>query len=192
MTSPLSKVLFRRAIGESGVVVLLGDPLKLSQAEKRGETLAAGWRVPAEPSLKDLRAVSAIDIFSAEPDYLVPPYIRAPNLGIAIDGYIFPTKPAQVFATGQEHRVVAIPNGDVVEHIGESHAAKLWHVGRCRRPRVCGVHRSAKTKIALPELGRRISGASSAGISVDQLPPPTPAGIATYCFPFAKYEIGNP
>jgi hypothetical protein len=56
---------------------------------------------------------------------------------------------------------------------------------------VCGVHRSAKAKIALPELERRISGASSGGISVDQLPL-TPAGIATYCFPFAKYEIGNP
>ena len=36
--------------------------------------------------------------------------------------------------------------------------------------------------MALPELGRRISGASSAGISVAQAPPPTPDGMATYCF----------
>src|SRR6266550_366793 len=46
MTSPLSKGLFRRVIGESGAVILLGDPLTLSQAEKRGEALAAGWKVP--------------------------------------------------------------------------------------------------------------------------------------------------
>jgi para-nitrobenzyl esterase len=75
MTSPLSKGLFRRAIGESGAVILLGDPLTLSQAEKRGEALAAAWKVPADAPLKDLRAVSAADIFSAEPDYLVPGYI---------------------------------------------------------------------------------------------------------------------
>src|SRR5262245_34157900 len=50
----------------------------------------------------------------------------------------------------------------------------------------------ANTSRALPEFGRRISGASSGGIRVDQLPPPMPAGIATYCFPFARYVIGNP
>src|SRR6185369_7128653 len=51
---------------------------------------------------------------------------------------------------------------------------------------------NAKTNKALPEFGRRISGASSGGISVVQLPPPTPAGIATYCLPLAVYVIGNP
>src|SRR5712671_2606805 len=44
---------------------------------------------------------------------------------------------------------------------------------------------SANTSRPLPELGRRIVGASSGAISVDQLPPPIPAGTATYCFPFA-------
>lgn len=117
MTSPLSKGLFRRAIGESGAVILLGDPLTLSQAEKRGETFAAGWKVPAEPSLKDLRAVSSADILSTEPDYLVPPYILAPNLGITIDGYVFPKKPAEVFATGQEHRVALLLGNNALERI---------------------------------------------------------------------------
>src|ERR1700730_2555037 len=39
MTSPLSKGLFRRVIGESGAAILVGvgDPPTLSQAEKRGE-----------------------------------------------------------------------------------------------------------------------------------------------------------
>src|SRR6185503_20385563 len=44
---------------------------------------------------------------------------------------------------------------------------------------------SANTRIELPLLGRRISGASSGANSVDQLPPPMPAGTATYCLPFA-------
>src|SRR5260370_24004168 len=35
MTSPLSKGLFRRVIGESGAVILVGDPLTLAEAEKR-------------------------------------------------------------------------------------------------------------------------------------------------------------
>ena len=50
----------------------------------------------------------------------------------------------------------------------------------------------ANTNIALPDLGCRISGANSAGISVDQLPPPVPAGMAMYCFPFTRYVIGKP
>src|SRR5258708_33542664 len=50
----------------------------------------------------------------------------------------------------------------------------------------------AKTRIALPDFACRISGVNSAGIRVDQLPPPVPAGMAMYCFPFARYVIGNP
>jgi para-nitrobenzyl esterase len=105
MTSPLSKGLFRRVIGESGAVTLSGDPLALSQAEKRGETLAAGWKVPASASVQDLRAVSAVDILKAGPNN---PQTQPPNLGITIDGYVFPKKPAEVFATGQEHRVALL------------------------------------------------------------------------------------
>ena len=51
---------------------------------------------------------------------------------------------------------------------------------------------SAKTSTALPDFGWRISGANSDGIRVDQLPPPVPAGMAMYCFPLARYVIGNP
>ena len=116
MTSPLSKGLFKRVIGESGAVILGGDPLTLAQAEKRGETFAARWNVPADASVKDLRAVSAADILQAEPNYFgaVPPAdarhadridTPPPNLGVTIDGYVFPKQPAEVFATGQEHRI---------------------------------------------------------------------------------------
>ena len=43
-----------------------------------------------------------------------------------------------------------------------------------------------KTSKLFPELGLRICPASSGAISVDQLPPPIPAGMAMYCFPLAK------
>jgi hypothetical protein len=54
MTSPLSKGLFQRVIGESGPVIfldnLVGKPNALAQAEKRGEILVSRWNVPAEAS----------------------------------------------------------------------------------------------------------------------------------------------
>jgi para-nitrobenzyl esterase len=102
MTSPLSKGLFRRAIGESGTVFVFGDPLKLSQAEKRGESIAEGWDHRGA-SIKDLRAVSAADVLKA-PNFST----TFPNLGITIDGYVLPKKPADVFATGKEHGVALL------------------------------------------------------------------------------------
>ena len=115
MTSPLSKGLFKRAIGESGAVILLGDPLTLPQAEKRGETWAAGWKVPAGASVRDLRAVSAADILAAEePNFIAAP---APNLGVTVDGYVFPKQPAKVFAAGQQHRVALLLGSNARERI---------------------------------------------------------------------------
>ena len=115
MTSPLSKGLFRRAIGESGAVILVGDPLTLPQAEKRGEALVAGWKLPAGAPLKDLRAVSTPDILKADPDYL--DFANFMNLGITIDGYVFPKKPAEVFAAGQEHRVALLLGSNARERV---------------------------------------------------------------------------
>ncbi len=117
MTSPLSKGLFRRAIGESGSVVLVGDPLTLQQAEKRGEKLVAGWKVPAGASLRDLRAVSAADILKAEPNYLSEITTALPNLGVTVDGYVFPKRPAEVFAAGQEHSVALLHGSNSREQV---------------------------------------------------------------------------
>ncbi|MGA2563081.1 MAG: carboxylesterase family protein [Steroidobacteraceae bacterium] len=114
MTSPLSKGLFRRVIGESGAVVLLGDPLTLAQAEHRGEAQAARWKLPVDPSLQDLRAVSAVDILNAEPNYLQAP---APNGGITVDGHVFPQAPAKVFASAQEHRVALLLGNNSLERV---------------------------------------------------------------------------
>jgi para-nitrobenzyl esterase len=119
MTSPLSKGLFRRVIGESGAVILVGDPLMLPEAEKRGETLAAGWNVPADGSLTNMRAVSAPDILKA--DHYVDAATNLagyfPNLGITIDGYVFPNKPAEVFSAGQEHRVALLLGSNSRERV---------------------------------------------------------------------------
>jgi para-nitrobenzyl esterase len=107
MTSPLSKGLFRKVIAESGSVVLAGNPRTLQQAEERGEALAAGWKIPSgATSAKSLRSVSATDILKAEPDYIRDMLRVFPNLGITVDGYVVPKRPAEVFATGKEHDVL--------------------------------------------------------------------------------------
>lgn len=41
-------------------------------------------------------------ILAKEPNFLQKP---PQNLGLAIDGYAFPERPADVFASGREHRV---------------------------------------------------------------------------------------
>jgi para-nitrobenzyl esterase len=107
MTSPLSKGLFHRAIAESGAVVLVGEPSTLAAAEKRGQAAAARWKAPADASLQTLRAISTADILAGEPNYSAGDAIsdNFPNLGITVDGYVFPRKPAQVFAGGGQHRV---------------------------------------------------------------------------------------
>ena len=46
-----------------------------------------------------------------------------------------------------------------------------------------GCFGSANTMIALPPVGRLISGLRRSGIAVPQLAAPTPTGIATYCRP---------
>jgi para-nitrobenzyl esterase len=116
MTSPLSKGMFRRAIGESGTGIEpgVGQPLTLEQAERRGEAFAARWPLPPNPSARDLRTVSTADILKAEPNYL---QALPPNLGITIDGYVFPKRPAEVFAVGEEHRVELLLGNNSRERI---------------------------------------------------------------------------
>ena len=102
MTSPLSRGLFRRVIGQSGAVVLVGDPLSLNDAEARGVSLAETWGAGTKPSITALRAVPTTAILDAEPNFLQHP---APNLGVTVDGYVFEKQPAALFAEGREHRV---------------------------------------------------------------------------------------
>jgi len=125
MTSPLSKGLFHRAIAESGAVVLVGEPSTLAEAEKRGQAAAARWKVPPEASLDTLRKVSPADILSAEPNFLGDGIGELfPNLGITVDGYVFPRKPALVFAGGQQHRVPMLLGSNGREQVPGSTLAK--------------------------------------------------------------------
>jgi para-nitrobenzyl esterase len=113
MTSPLSRGLFTRAIGESGSVLGVGAPLALAEAEKTGETIAARWGLAAGSSLADMRAVPADDIVKADSDFVV----THPDLGVTVDGYAFPQNPAAVFAAGKEHRVALLHGNNSRERI---------------------------------------------------------------------------
>ena len=119
MTSPLAAGLFHRVIGQSGAVVLVGDPLSLPQAEKRGEMSAARW-APPNAAVRDLRRVSAADILAAEPDNIaIGDNVASslPNLGVTVDGYVLPRKPAEIFAAGQQHRTPLLLGNNAREQI---------------------------------------------------------------------------
>jgi para-nitrobenzyl esterase len=122
MTSPLSRGLFRRAIAQSGAVVLLGDPLALPEAEKRGVSLVASPGA-ANMSLRELRALPADMILAKEPNLLQ----KLPqNLGLAIDGYVFRERPADVFASGLEHHVDMLLGNMAHEWIPGSRSPADW------------------------------------------------------------------
>jgi para-nitrobenzyl esterase len=125
MTSPLSKGLFHRAIAESGAVVLVGEPSTLAEAEKRGQAAAARWKVPADASVEMLRAVPTAEIIAAQANLFGDGIANLfPNLGITVDGYVFPRKPAQVFATGGQHRVPMLLGSNAREQVPGSVVAK--------------------------------------------------------------------
>lgn len=113
MTSPLSRGLFKRAIGESGSVVGIGVPLSLAQAEKNGEAAVARWGLAGQASAGDMRGIAADDILKDDARF---PQTH-PDLGITVDGYVFPTSPAAVFAAGKEHRVALLHGNNARERI---------------------------------------------------------------------------
>jgi para-nitrobenzyl esterase len=123
MTSPLSRGLFRRAIAQSGAVVLLGEPLSLPEAEKRGVSLVAPSGAGSSTSLQALRALPANMILAREPNFLK----KLPqNLGVTIDGYAFPERPADVFAAGREHRVDMVLGNVAHEWVPGSRPPADW------------------------------------------------------------------
>jgi len=125
LTSPLSKGLFHRAIAESGPVVLVGEPSTLVEAEKRGQAAASRWKILADASLDTLRAVSTADILAAEANLFGDGIANAfPNLGITVDGYVFPRKPAHIFATGAQYRVPMLLGNNGREQVPGSVLAK--------------------------------------------------------------------
>ncbi|PWU01101.1 MAG: carboxylesterase family protein [Terriglobia bacterium] len=118
MTSPLAKGLFHRAIAESGTVTRNPDdatlrmtalgavmqvkkgPVTYSDAAERAEAEQAGEKLGA--SLHDLRAMSAADLLKAA---AAPRQSIGPANGVAVDGWVIPRPPAEVFATAKQQRV---------------------------------------------------------------------------------------
>jgi len=99
MTSPLSKGLYQRVIGESGPVVA---PPSLAEAEKKGQDLAAKLGINGDTVLAKLRAVSAADLQKATGQGLA---FLGPTLGVNVDGYVFPEPPMKAFALGHQQKV---------------------------------------------------------------------------------------
>ena len=123
MTSPLAKGLFHKVIAESGTVtrnpdaatlamtalgpvmavksgdVTYSDAPGLAEAEKNGEELL---HAPKAPAVDYLRSLSAADILKAAAS---PHKSIGPANGVVVDGWVLPRPPAEVFATGRQHRV---------------------------------------------------------------------------------------
>lgn len=96
MASPLSRDLFRGAIGESGSLLgsLSAEPL--DQGEQTGKKFAS--HVGAQ-SLAELRAMPAESLLAATADRNVP---RFP---ITVDGYFFPKAPSKIYEQGEQSQV---------------------------------------------------------------------------------------
>jgi para-nitrobenzyl esterase len=129
MTSPLAAGLFHKVIAESGTVtrnpdaatlamtalgplmpvksgdVTYSDAHALAEAEKTGGELLPG-------KLSDLRSLPATDILKATAS---PRKSIGPANGVVVDGWVLPKPPAEVFATGHEHRVPLLAGNNVRE-----------------------------------------------------------------------------
>jgi len=99
MTSPLSKGLYRRVIGESGPVVA---PPALSEGEKKDEALVAKLNITGGSILKKLRALSSAELEQTTGQGLA---FIGPTLGVVVDGWVFPESPMKAFYQGKEQRV---------------------------------------------------------------------------------------
>ena len=102
MTSPLTRGLFHRVIGQSGPVVA---PPPLAEAEKKGEDLALQLTAGGQPGLKGMRALSSAELQKATGQGLS---FLGPMLGVVVDGWVFPESPMKVFTAGKEHRVALL------------------------------------------------------------------------------------
>lgn len=99
MTSPLAAGLFEKAIGESGAA-FAPSVLSRADAERFGEETAAAMNAPAgSRAIAFLRNIPAPDLLSK----LGARATQWPN-GFTpdVDGWVLPTSPRQVFASGQE------------------------------------------------------------------------------------------
>jgi para-nitrobenzyl esterase len=96
MASPLSKNLFRAALGESGGLFGPLAPMSLSEAEKRGEKFK---KLVGAHSLAELRSVPASKLLKATAQK------DSPRFRVDIDGYYLPEQPVKIFSAGKQAQV---------------------------------------------------------------------------------------
>jgi len=96
MASPLSRNLFRGAIGESGSILGALSATPLSEGEQTGEKFA---KMIGAKSLNELRSLSADSLLAATAGENVP---RFP---ITVDGYFFPKSPYEIYKQGEQAQV---------------------------------------------------------------------------------------
>ncbi|CAM5580781.1 Carboxylic ester hydrolase OS=Rhodanobacter lindaniclasticus OX=75310 GN=B1991_10735 PE=3 SV=1 [Rhodanobacter lindaniclasticus] len=95
MTSPLSRGLFARAIGESGALIAPIAPVPLAAAERRGEAFA---RQLGADSLAALRALPADRLLQATRE-------QHGDADVDLDGWFLHEPPAATMARGEQARV---------------------------------------------------------------------------------------
>lgn len=96
MASPLSKHLFRGAVGESGGLFGPLRPTPLAEAEKQGEKFA---EMVGAHSLAQLRAMPASELLKATAEK------GSPYFSDDVDGYFLPQAPEKIFAAGEQAHV---------------------------------------------------------------------------------------
>jgi para-nitrobenzyl esterase len=104
MTSPLSKGLFHRVIGESGTPASGGD-VTLREAEEVGTRIAHKLKAPSTDVVPYLRSLSATELIKSLGD----------PLGINVDGWVFTASPSQIFASGKQHHLPLIIGSNAIE-----------------------------------------------------------------------------
>ena len=96
MASPLSKKLFRGAIGESGGLFGPLTPASLSKGEKNGIKFA---NLVGAHNLKELRNMSSESLLKATASP------GASSFSVIVDGYFLPETPAAIFSAGKQAHI---------------------------------------------------------------------------------------
>jgi len=96
MASPLTKGLFRAAIGESGAMFGNRQPAPLAEVEQQGEAFA---KLVGAKDLNALRALSAQALLEATAQK------GAPNFSATLDGHFLPALPEELFKQGKQSMV---------------------------------------------------------------------------------------
>lgn len=93
MASPLSKGLFRGAIGESGAVLGNLSPAPLARSEAQGTRF---MQLTGARDLKELRAIPADSLLA------MTERKGSPHFSTTIDGYFLPQSPEAIFSAGKQ------------------------------------------------------------------------------------------